>query len=73
MSNNELDQREPPPYTIDQVWQILGGPEIISRQAVYDAAGRDFDVIRIGRRILINRRLFHQFLLGTRAKNESAA
>jgi excisionase family DNA binding protein len=60
-------------YTVDQAWQRLG-PENITRQAVYLAAQRgDFPSIRLGRRILIPRRAFEEFLAGARNPKRSVA
>jgi excisionase family DNA binding protein len=59
--------------TVNQAWEKIGKNNI-TRQAVYLAAERgDFPSIRLGRRILIPRHAFEEFLLGTQRKNESAA
>ena len=50
------------------------GKEVITRQALYLAAERgDFPSIRLGRRILIPKQAFQDFLLGVRPSKESAA
>jgi excisionase family DNA binding protein len=56
---------EPMFYTINQVWERIGR-ENTTRATIYKAVQRgDFPSIRIGRKILIRRDAFEQFLLGT--------
>jgi excisionase family DNA binding protein len=59
-------------YTVNQAWDRIGR-ENITRQAIYLALKRgDIKSIQLGRRILIPRQKFEEFLLGEQAK-ESAA
>ncbi|HXT77034.1 MAG TPA: hypothetical protein VN780_12145 [Candidatus Eisenbacteria bacterium] len=59
--------------TINQAHRWMG-KEVITRQALYLAAERgDFPSIRLGRRILIPKQAFQDFLLGVRPSKESAA
>jgi hypothetical protein len=60
-------------YTIRQAHARIGEGNI-TIQALYLAAQRgDFPSIRLGRRILIPRHAFEQFLLGAQPTKESAA
>jgi hypothetical protein len=60
-------------YTIEQAWDRVGRKNI-TKQALYLAAQRgDFLSIRLGRRILIPKHAFEQFLLGGQQGSESAA
>jgi hypothetical protein len=62
---------EPATYTVNQAWNRIGKKNI-TRQALYLAAERgDFPSIRLGRRILIPRYAFEQFLLGAQAKPQN--
>jgi excisionase family DNA binding protein len=57
-------------YTVRQAWRKLG-PENITLQAIYLAvARREIPSIRLGRRVLIPKQAFDEFLLGSK---ESAA
>jgi len=60
-------------YTMDQAWNRIGRKNI-TKQALYLAVQRgEFPSIRLGRRILIPKHAFEQFLLGGQHATESAA
>jgi hypothetical protein len=68
-----VQAKGPATYTINQAWDRIGRKNI-TRQALYLAAERgDFPSIRLGRRILIPRHAFDEFLLGSSPETESAA
>ncbi len=51
--------------TVDQAWNRLGGSDVITRQAIYLAIGRgDLPSVRLGRRLLIPREPFEQWMTG---------
>jgi excisionase family DNA binding protein len=64
--------REPATYTVNQAWERIGRTNI-TRQALYLAVERgDFPSIRLGRRVLIPRQKFEEFLLGAQEKGSES-
>jgi excisionase family DNA binding protein len=60
--------------SVNQVWEELGGIDVITKQAVYMAAERgDFPSLRLGKRILIPREPFETWLKGKITQQRNAA
>jgi excisionase family DNA binding protein len=58
--------------TMDQAWKRIG-KNVITKQGLYLAAQRgEFPAIRLGRRILIPRRAFEEWLVGPNPSSSAA-
>jgi excisionase family DNA binding protein len=59
--------------TVDQAWDTLGGRKVITRQALYLAVARgELPSVRLGRRILIPRLAFEQWMTGQTHQTSAA-